>query len=236
MTTLVSSAAHAAAKSLSTSGHTLKRSHLSEVVAAMLGYQTYAALSVEEQDSSLKYHLDDAEMYVLDLPAGEQRARALGLSAPSAVVKACGNALRDAAPHASVYDGVSDFYDSYAREALEDTISSSDEVANAMAETNAYFGESPELPIEAPYTENLWEARTDWSIEAQGDMNGSHDFDSDRMYAGDTLNCNGKLTFSKAGRAGLIAEASEASGGVDHEWQMQDRDDEAAYMAQRGAV
>lgn len=62
-------------------------------------------------------------------------------------------------------------------------------------------------------------------------MHDSHDFDSDRIFTGDTLSCRGRLTFAKAGRAGLISTDGEGYAGVDDSWQMQDRDDEAAYSA-----
>ena len=230
MTTIVSTAAYAAAKALAPAGHIPKRSHLSEVMAAMLGYQTYAALVVEERDASLPHHLGDAELLVLNPPAGELRARKLGVGDVSSVIQACIVALKASVGDIQVYRGLDDFYDSYGRDALAEAVSSSEEVASAMAETNAYFGDDPELPDETPPTENLWEARAGWSIEARGKMHGEHDADGDRMFAGDTLNCYGKLSFVKAGRAGLISADSEGYAGVDDSIRNQDHDDEAAYM------
>lgn len=226
MTTLVSSAAYAVTKFIASSGHTIKRSHISEVLAAMLGYQTYAALVVDESDDQLDYHLDDAEMLVLNQAAAEQRANSLGISAVPLVIQACVSELQSATT-TPVYEDLDHFYDSYGREALIDTISSSDDVSAAMSETNAYFDSDPELPEETPTTTDLWSEREQWSIEARGEMQGSHDVDSDRMFAGDTLNCFAKLTFTKAGRAGLILTDSEGYGGVDDSWQVADRDDEA---------
>lgn len=232
MTKIVSAAAFAASKALALSGHAAKRSHVSEAIAALLGYSTYAALAVEEQDDTLAQHLDDAEFLVLDRAAAERRANALGLTDIAAVLDACAEAIKDSVgARALVYDSVDDFYDSYCREALAEAISSSDDVSAAMSETNAYFGDDPELPDATPETANLWSAKTEWSIEASGDMHGSHDLESDRMFTGDTLSCRGRLTFAKAGRAGLISTDSEGYAGVDDSWQTQDRDDEAAYLA-----
>jgi len=230
MTTLVSSTAYAAAKFMASSGHTIKRSHISEVLAAMLGYQTYAALVVEENDSDLGYHLDDAEMLVLNQFAGEQRARTLGIDTTSKLIEVCFMTLKSTTT-ARVYKDVNDFYDSYGRQALAEAISSSGDVSSTMAETNADFYDDPDLPVETPQTENLWEARSVWEIAVEGTMHGSHDIESDRMFTGNTLDCYSKLTFDKAGRAGLIATDSEGYARVDDSWRLADLEDEAAYMA-----
>lgn len=226
MTKLISSASYSASQSLAQIGHTHKRSHIQEVLAAMLGYRTYAALSVEEQDDSFEYHLDDAEMLVLNQPAANLRALEIGVDqhALPALLQVCVISIQGAAPM-RVHAGLDDFYVDYAREALVDTITYSDDVAAAMSETNAYFDSEADLPYALPATEDLWAARSEWSIEASGDLKGGHDIDSDRMFAGDTLNCHAKLTFNKAGRAGLIFVESDASAGVDESWREQDFED-----------
>lgn len=232
MTKLISAASHAASKSLVQNCQSIKRSHLQEVLAAMLGYQTYAAFSVEENDDSMEYHLDDAEMLVLNPPAGERRAHALNLAAPG-LIEACIAALQSVAP-VRVYEDLDQFYDDYAREELVDTITNSDDVSAAMSETNAYFDSEANLPYETPATDDLWAARSEWCIEASGDMKGGHDIDSDRMFAGDTVNCRSKLTFYKAGRAGLIFVESEGSAGVDESWREQDFEYDEAQEADLG--
>lgn len=232
MTKLISVASHAASKSLVQDGQPIKRSHIQEVLVAILGYQTYAAFSVEENDESLEYHLDDAEMLVLNPPAGERRAHALDVAAPG-LIAACIAALQDVAP-VRVFADLDHFYDDYAREELVDTINNSDDVSAAMSETNAYFDSDANLPYETPATDDLWAARSEWCIEASGDMTGGHDTESDRMFAGDTLNCRGKLTFHKAGRAGLIFVESDGSAGVDESWREQDFEYDEAQEADLG--
>ncbi|WP_402721297.1 hypothetical protein [Janthinobacterium rivuli] len=232
MTKLINVASHAVSKSLVKDGKSIKRSHIQEVLAAILGYQTYAALSVEENDDSLAYHLDDAEMLVLNPPAGARRAHALDVAAPG-LIEACIAALQNVAP-VRVYEDLDQFYDDYAREELVDTITNSDDVSAAMSETNAYFDSEANLPYETPATDDLWAARSEWCIEASGDIKGGHDTESDRMFAGDTLNCRGKLTFDKAGRAGLIFLESEGSAGVDESWREQDFEYDEAQEADLG--
>lgn len=154
MSNYVRSAAFAASRVLAAQGLTVKRSHLSEVIAALLGYRTHAALSVGEADPKLDYHLEDAEILVLNLPMGERRAAELGLAAagaaPSAVTTACVEALKASAGSTDVYVSVADFYDLHARQALAETIYNADDVAGAMAESNASFPDEPDMDIECP--------------------------------------------------------------------------------------
>lgn len=232
MSTYVRSAAYAASQALAAQGLTVKRSHLSEVVAALLGYRTYAALVVEDANPKLDYHLDDAEIVVLNLPMGAARVLELGLedgTAPSMVMPACVVALKASADRVSVYEGVADFYDSHAREALAEAIYNSHELANVMAESNASYPDEPEMDVECPSTADLWAATDDWTIEGDGDMTGEYDPEGDRMFNGDTLNCRGWLTYRKAGRAGLVFVEAGGTGGADHSWRDMDREAELAY-------
>src|SRR3546814_16190031 len=77
MATFVSPAAYAASQTLAAQGLPVKRSHLSEVIAALLGYHSYAALTVEEADATKVLHLDDAEIIVLNQALGLERANGL---------------------------------------------------------------------------------------------------------------------------------------------------------------
>lgn len=180
MSNYVRSAAYAASQALAAQGLTVKRSHLSEVVAALLGYRTYAALVVEDANPKLDYHLDDANIVVLNLPMGAARVLELGLeegTAPSMVTSACVVALKASADRVSVYEGVADFYDSHAREALAEAIYNSDELAGAM----------PAIRTNLKWTlsaRRLWAATDEWTIEADGDMTGEYDPEGDRMFNG----------------------------------------------------
>lgn len=232
MSNYVRSAAYAAAQALTARSQIVKRSHLSEIVAALLGYRTYAALVVEDADPKLDYHLEDAEIIVLNLPLGVERVAELGLDAgaPSVVISACVAALKASVDGVSVYDGVPDFYDSHAREALAEAIYNSDEVAGAMGESNASYPDEPEMDPECLPTADLWTATDEWVIQADGDMTGEYDPDGDRMFNGNTLNCRGWLSYRKAGRAGLVFVEAGGSGGADDNWRDRDREDELAYQ------
>ena len=133
-----------------------------------------------------------------------------------------------------VFEDLDQFYDNYAHEELVDTITNSGDVSAAVSETNAYFDFEANLPYETPTTDDLWAERTEWCIEANGDMKGGYDTEGDRMFARDTLNCRGKLTFDKAGRAGLIFVESEGPAGVDESWREQDFEYDEAQEADLG--
>lgn len=229
MSNYARSAVYTASQALVAQGLTVRRSHLTEVIAALLGYRTHAALTADEADTTRDYHLDDAEIYVLNVPLGTGRAVELGLQNGPVVVQACAAALKASGDQVGVYESVADFYDSHAREALAQAISDSDDVAGAMAESNASFPYESEMEDACPATSDLWAARDEWTIEAAGDLTGEYDPEGDRMFNGDTLNCRGWLTYRKAGRAGLVFSEAGGSGGADDSWRDQDYEDELAY-------
>ena len=235
MTELVRSAAFAASQALSILTPKPQRSHLSEVCAALLGYSTLAALQVEEADATLELCLDDADILVLDAKRGRERAVSLlpGYTdqAMSQVVSACADGIKGAADPTPVFVGIDDFWDTFAREAMSDAISSSDDVSDGMADSNASFSDAAELPLEAPAADDLWAARGEWSLTATGTLTG--DVDEHRPYTGHVMHCQAKLTFSKAGRAGLVSLESEAFGGIDESWREQDRQDEDDYWREQ---
>jgi len=229
MSTFIPSAAYAASRSLATQGLAFKRSHASEVIAALLGYRTFAALTIEEANPAPAPHLDDAEIIVLNLPMGTARVAELNVQStsltPAAIVQTCVEALKSSISSASVYVSVEDFYDSHARQALAEEIYNDDSVASAMAESNAIYSDEPEMEEQCPPTADLWTAPDEWSIEASGIMAGEYDPDGDRMFNGDALNCRGQLTYSKAGRAGLIFAEGSGVASADDSWREPDPED-----------
>lgn len=223
MATFVSPAAYAASQTLAAQGLPVKRSQLSEVIAALLGYRSYAALTVEEADATKVLHLDDAEIIVLNQALGLERASGLSLQGPPTVA-ACVAALKAAASNddTQVFDGLAEFYDLHARQALIEAIAFDDAVASVMGGSNAIYPDDPEIDDECPPTADLWSAVDEWRIEAAGKMMGEYDPEGDRMFNGDTLHCRGWLDYLKAGRAGLVFSDSGAGAESDDSW----RDDE----------
>ncbi len=113
MTELVRTAAFAASQALLHLTKKPQRSHLSEICATLLGYSTLAALQVEEADAALALHLDDADILVVDVRRGRERALSLlsGYSDQelSSLVEACAIAIKGAVDPKSVYLGIEDF-------------------------------------------------------------------------------------------------------------------------------
>ncbi|HEL7629402.1 TPA: hypothetical protein UL921_001188 [Stenotrophomonas maltophilia] len=228
MKSLISSAAFAASQALSQQSVSIKRSHLVEVISALLGYRTHAALCAEEADASLEHHLADAELYVLNMPLAEERADALGVQ-PS--VAACKTAIESTFT-VPVYDGVDNFWDSYARELLEAEIANGEDTASVMASCNAEFPDSPDLEPWEP-SGDLWASTTQWAIKAKGTMAGEYDPDGDHMYNGHTLNVWGQLIYQKAGRSGLIFVESEEGAELDDDFRDDDYDELDEEFAKR---
>ncbi|MFV9654045.1 hypothetical protein ACNFCK_03925 [Pseudomonas sp. NY15366] len=226
MSNYASPAAYAASKALAAQDLSVQRSHLIEVIAALLGYRTYAALATEEADTNRTYYLEDAEILVLNKVMGEERVTELGLN--SMVIIACIDAIKACAKGVSVYVGVSDLYDSHARQALAEVIYSDDDVAGAMAESNASYTNEPYMADECLPTADLWAAIDEWIIEADGVMEGEYDPEGDRIYNGHVMNCRGRLVYGKAGRAGLVFLDARGSAGADDSWRDEDLD-EAGY-------
>jgi len=220
MKSQISSAAHGAAKVVTARGLPVKRSHLSEIIAALLGYRTFAALSLEENDGSLEHHLDDAERIVLNLPMGQERCNELGVHAD--VAEICAEVFK-ISNVIDVHFGVPELYDSYVREMMEQALYDSEEAADAMSESNASFPDYPDVEM-GKTSGDLWQSRDDWSMTVNGTLTGEYDPEGDRPYNGNEVWVGCVVFFAKAGRAGLIFLDSDASGGdrEPHDWQLDD--------------
>ncbi len=214
----LSAAAYATSQDLKNQGLNVPRSHISEIMATLLGYGSLAALHIENADTSLDYHLKDAELLVLNLPSGHQRA--VALNHPAAVV---GSFVEAIAAHAGVpvFKGVEDFYYDHAYEALVGVIADGEDMASAMADSNANYPDDPDLEA-WEVSGNLWTSPTDWMIEASGTMTGEYDSEGNRMFSGDTLDVWGKLIYVKAGRAGLIRMNQEDGASPVDDWRDKD--------------
>jgi len=179
----------------------LKRSHFHEVIAALLGYASHAALVAESKSDEQDYELSDAEFIVLNVPYGKERA--LKLNMPDDVFNICIIEVKTGLGIA-VYDSVENFYDDHLRELLAKLIYQDAEESGVMADSNASYPEYPYMDDKLVTSGNLWTSINEWTIEDTGTIEGEYDPEGDRMYNGHQLDVRGILTFAKAGRAGLI--------------------------------
>jgi hypothetical protein len=185
----------------------LKRSQLHEVIAALLGYASHAAMVVESKSDDQDYEFSDAEFIVLNVPYGKERAHKLSM--PENVFNLCIAELK-AGLVIPVFQSLDDCYDGHLRELLANFIYDEAEQSGEMADSNATYPEYPYMDDKIVTSGELWSSVDEWSIEDTGTLTGEYDPEGDRMFNGNTLNVKGRLTFAKAGRAGLVHLSDEA--------------------------
>lgn len=195
----------------------LKRSHIHEVIAALLGYASHAAMVEDDKNPQREYSLADAEYIILNVPQGMERAQKFNVSDEGFGVFI--SELKSGLPM-KVSESVDDFYDDHIREILEEAIYQDAAESGEMAESNADFPDYPDMDYDLVTSGNLWTSVDEWSIADTGTLSGEYDPEGDRMYNGHLLNVQGKLTFAKAGRAGLILldDITECSTSRDYSW------------------
>ncbi|EKT4460455.1 hypothetical protein G7009_05790 [Pseudomonas capeferrum] len=206
MTDFIKSAAFAAKKSLTLKGIKVQHGVALEIVAAFLGYRTYAALVIEEGNASLKYHLSDAEIIVLDYEGGVSRLIELDLLQAFIVqdfidaIVAC----RD-----GVFPDLSDFLNDYCDRQLQDVILSDADVIGMVEQATGSEPFSVELDGGWRRLDELWTAVNTWQLSCYGTVDGLADRPSaDNDGEAVDVRCRGWMHFAKAGRAGLLLERS----------------------------
>lgn len=213
-------------EALRRTGSTLKRSQVAELIAAALGYRTYAALATENSNLQLEFHLADAEHVVLSSDAALERFKVLFPdSADDAArqVAVLMETITAAFPH--TYDGVDGLWEDFLEEHLAQMINDADETSSAQAESNAIFPYGVEMDAGVPPADALWSSETEWVITGHGVLSGEYDPDADRMYTGDRIHCSAAATFSKAGRGGLILSSVDVGAGTADEPEWREFDD-----------
>ena len=204
MIDLVKAAAFAAKTSLAAKGIKVQHGIALEVIAAFLGYKTYAALVVEESREDLKHHLADAEVIVLDYQGGVSRLTQLEVLQAFIVqdfIDAIVN-CRD-----GVFSDLPEFLDGYVQQELRDVILS-DESVIAVTASEPF---SVELEERRLLSEPLWSASDTWEVSGFGTVHGMDDRadPQDEDHEGsEAIRCFGWVKFSKAGRAGLTFQRS----------------------------
>ncbi|CAH0148673.1 hypothetical protein SRABI13_00470 [Erwinia aphidicola] len=200
----------------------LKRSQLHEVIAALLGYKSHAALVVENKSDDQSFEFADAEFIVLNVPRGKERA--LKIKMPDDVFNICISEVK-AGLDIAVYDSVEGLYDNYLRELLAKLIYEYAEESGDMADSNASYPEYPYMYDKVETSGDLWTSINEWKLEDTGILEGEYDPEGDRMYNGHKLDVKGVLTFAKAGRSGLILLVDDCDFFVSSDDSWRDYDD-----------
>ncbi|MDQ3286900.1 MAG: hypothetical protein M3Q42_01325 [Pseudomonadota bacterium] len=218
----ISTVAFQARDALRSSGVNIPHSNALELVAASIGYGTYAALKLNPSlDGDDLFPV--AEHVVLQADALEQRLQDLGLE--KQLTQAVSMAIRDAFTR-EVHDhdrscqfhtSMSDFQDFIFQDVQEQAYEDNN-VSDAYAETNAYMDEFYANGYEF---NTLAKSDEEWTLVATGTHTG--EVDEDRVYYGHAGNFTATYTFKKDGRSGLVLQDLEF--GLDFE-RSYDRDDE----------
>ena len=208
MTDFVKTAAFAAKKSLALKGIKVQHGIALEIVAAFLGYRTYAALVVEEGNESKKYHLADAEVIVLDYDGGITRLTELEVM-QAFIVQDFIDALVECRD--GVFPGLSDFLDDYITRELQDAILSHETVIEAVEHATGSEPFSVELDEHWSFSEQLWTADEIWEVSCSGSVQGLAEWgcadpDNDEV---EEVGCSGWVALAKAGRAGLRLQGGD---------------------------
>lgn len=197
---------------------TISRSHLHEILASGLGYNTLAAYqnSTEENPG-----IAGATHILLDLPAMSSRAQAFGHSSGGQIIAALKKAITSAPHSPRIHDSIKDFFDNVVSEHVEQNVDNEDEVSSAMAETNAY---SDSVEVERGDTTPIAVSTDFWDVPFHYTLN--MDQDPDRVYHGDKITGGGLFRCQKVGRVCLDDDFSlaEVSGGIVHDDDGQDQD------------
>ena len=206
MTDFVKTAAFSAKKSLALKGIKVQYGVALEIVAAFLGYRTYAALVADLSNQSLKYHLSDAEVIVLDFEGGGSRLVELDVQ-QAFIAQDFIDAIVNSRD--GVYPYLSDFLDSYAQRELEDVILSNEAVFEAVEYATGSEPFSVEVDGRWSSSDRLWTSVDTWEISCFGTVDGlaerASDEDDDDV---EQVRCSGRIKFAKAGRAGLRFQRS----------------------------
>ena len=208
MTDFVKTAAFAAKSSLALRGIKVQHGIALEVIAAFLGYKTYAALVVEQSSEALKYHLADAEVIVLDYQGGVSRLTELE-ALQAFIVQDFIDALVNCRD--GVFSDLPDFLDDYIQQELRDVILSDESVINAVNRATGSDPFSVELDEGKSFSEPLWGASDTWEVSGFGTVHGVDDradVDDEAHESEEAIRCFGWVKFSKAGRAGLKFQRS----------------------------
>lgn len=212
-------------------------SHVGEIVAASMGYKTYAALLMEmrEAEQNGTPHIEEADCIVLNPEAAALRLSQLVPAQvdPQETAEKMLDAIGEKNPN--VYLGVKNLWEFKLQEIFIDCMTESNEVYDAQADLNAYFESNAELDNdECPNSEDLWKSKETWKIVASGSLRGSYDSDGDRMYNGETIRVTVGLEFQKAGRCGLLENPDqEIAAGIDDHWRDIDREADLQWQAEQ---
>ncbi|ATE70787.1 hypothetical protein [Lysobacter capsici] len=194
--------------SLGTYGLKLTHANVLELLAASLGYGTYAALKLDKSIRADEIFTVEDHV-VLQSELLLKRLQKLGVDqghgqlVGEAIWNSFNLAVKEEGRACRFHSTMDDFKD-FIFEDVEQRAMSDGDVSDAYAGTNAFMDE---FYTDGYEYEPLLDADNEWVLVASGSHTG--DVDPDRPYSGHAGSFIATYTFQKCGRAGLIEDDLE---------------------------
>ncbi|SDW85828.1 hypothetical protein [Lysobacter enzymogenes] len=194
--------------SLGTSGLKLTHANVLELLAASLGYGTYAALKLDKSIRADEiFTVEDHVVLQSELLLKRLQKLSVDQAGAQVVGEVIWNffnlAVKEEGGTCRFHASMEDFED-FIFQDVQDRAMVDDDVNDAYNETNAYIDE---FYTDSYEYEPLLDADNEWVLVASGSHTG--DVDPDRPYSGHTGSFIATYTFQKCGRAGLIEDDPE---------------------------
>lgn len=197
----------------STSHPNLPLGHVHQALAAVLGFNTHAALKAAVQSGEEPPAYDEANCILLDLPRLMRRIYELGhATRADAFAAAVREAFDTLLPVAKLCESVSDLGDEFHQQ-VADAIESDDSYSSALASTNAFGGY---FDLSFHEAAPIDEARGQWVLVAEGTS--SLEQDLDRVFSGDVIDVSAHVVFEKLGRRVLGEMSIDVTGASVQDW------------------
>lgn len=223
MTIGISDLAHSVRKNSTSAGVPVQLGHAQQLVAAALGYKSFAAYQAAQGAAQEPPHLDDVHHVVLDYDMLDERAGELGAApAPSQLRELIGDAFKVRAPHALIHASHASF-DTYVREHVDQVVIEDGDVNSEMAGAN-YDG-IDEVYFDFEVESNTIPVGSTLDIDLDGHV--GLGIDTERPYSGHIVNVEGTLSVARSGRrcfGSVDCEVTKAS--LDTNWGDDDHDGE----------
>lgn len=209
MTAILSKTAFAIHKAFKADGTAISRAQVQEILAAGLGYNSLASYQTSSEENP---GLDAAEYILFDAEAMGRRAAMFGIASFPAIGVVM-EFNRVASPVRATLS-FEDFADEIRMDVETKIVIESEDVASAMAETNAYGGDmdaefdEPEIGIAD--AEDFWEVPVSGTIQM--------DQDTEKPFSGDQIEVSGIVRFTKVGRRCLAAMEIDVGAAVDNSY------------------
>lgn len=191
----ISAISYAVRTATATSDVPVKLSHAQQLVAAALGYKSYASYQAGNEDAALAA----AAHIIIDSSLLERRAAELDIPLPTEhMVRLVGAAIKGSPSAAQVYDSIDSFGDML-YSAAEKVVSEDDSVSSAIATCNHDGIRETSMPIHAHELFDSAPVGERYATQVNGTV--TLDIDQERPYSGHIIRVEADLSITRLGRS-----------------------------------